>query len=94
MISVRTDYDAGMLRELAARSKDASQSRRLLSLAGQSAMPSLPISWPSSIRMSALRLLSRSKNAWNKGASAATVPTERDYLMSATIEQGQAEQCG
>ena len=33
MISLRTDYDAGMLRKLAARSKDASQSRRLLSLA-------------------------------------------------------------
>ena len=33
MISLRTDYDAGMLRKLAARSKDASQSRRLMSLA-------------------------------------------------------------
>ena len=33
MTSLRTDYDAGMLCKLAAMSKDASQSRRLMSLA-------------------------------------------------------------
>jgi len=33
MISLRDDYDAGKLRKLASRSKDAGQSRRLLALA-------------------------------------------------------------